>query len=343
MSLPSSAQMDNMLIKKMQQVPFTNAFVLGASEAVGSSSLLIASKNVWSQPIPQVAPIDSSMSESEDPHMKYYTDASYIQQYTKLPLTYVNVGISFRDASTQLFNITGTNKLIGAIPSNYDPGGSYNIQVYDELGNEQDSDNPDIPWTFDGTSGYLTFFAPILFTPSISFWRYHGEKLDTTLKNILTGPNGGGGGGEGVTGAQGARGPEGIQLMPTEIGLNGTTIVTDGNDGPSVDTNELGYLPFYNTNLTKILYETSLTYASKEAILSVNTIKATTIDVSGTITTDIINPYNNNNNSITIGGNISSKFIIDASNIRTRRVDASNIYTSNIVNASNITTLRVDA
>jgi hypothetical protein len=111
----------------------------------------------------------------------------YIVYYADVALSSVAVSAttsSFRYAGTDTTSgatIANTNILVGAVPANQDPAGSYQVHVYNGS-TEVFSNSPTYPWFFDGTTGYLTFYVAVDFAPTISFWRYEGTYGTTTTE-----------------------------------------------------------------------------------------------------------------------------------------------------------------
>jgi hypothetical protein len=194
MSIPQ-ASINDLLLKKDQGAPWTDVNQTAALEAMGSSAPKIPFTNIMSQEIPVPAPsalvtnntgypYSSATSYRETPTNSAY---SHIHKYTKLPLVAVVPNISFRYAGT-IPGVVSSNILNQAIPFNYDPAGGYGITVF----------NGAVPvasntWWFDGSSGYLTFYSAIGYTPTITFW-YYGGSFGL----------GSGGSGSGVTGGNGS-------------------------------------------------------------------------------------------------------------------------------------------
>lgn len=193
-------RLNDLLFKKISGIPYTNPASSFTLEQLGSSRDKVYPNEIWSQTIPSTAPtslgtdttltapanniggltIGASIGTS-----KVATSYSYITYYDKVQLTNVVPNYSFVYAGTTTGNMLTTNILIGAIPTNYDPVGTYAISVFSSnsvSASAISSNDANYPWTFDGTTGYLTFFNSFPFTPYISFWRYTG----TTLSNIST-------------------------------------------------------------------------------------------------------------------------------------------------------------
>jgi len=186
---------NNLLLKKIQGAPYTDINVAFSGEQPGSSTFNITPKNIYTQSIPinpglttagassntNLTISGSTTLNSKTIGKKYiFTTYPYIFFYEKVLLRSVVAGFSFVYAGTTDGDKTGTNLLTNAIPSTFDPIGNYAISVF----NTDDFNrivSPIDTWYFDVDSGYLTFFNQISWTPAISFWRYEGDKLTTSL------------------------------------------------------------------------------------------------------------------------------------------------------------------
>jgi hypothetical protein len=178
------------------------------------------------QPIPTTAPTDMTLSTGYNGNgtKKVSTAYPYIEQYTNLTLATTN-NLGFYDASRNISDPIATNKLINAIPFNYDVNGGYAVKVYNASGVEIPSNSPSTPWYFDVASGYLTFYNLLTaFTPTITYWRYNGTFGFGDNVNF-SGSNGGSTGtsGTGATGSSGAAGSTGYTGSTGAIGTTGYT------------------------------------------------------------------------------------------------------------------------
>jgi hypothetical protein len=182
--------LNDIILKKFQTSPFTETTASIAAEKSGTSSFKIQSGNIYSEPIPGIAPTDLSGNistvinpegdEETGTDGTYQTSVSYpyIFKYTKVKMLPISSdGRTFAYAGTTLANIVNTNVLIDAIPGNQSPDLSYQITVY-ENGNVTTKN-----YFFDTSSGYVTFFTSISSdNMRITFWRYKGKK---GLNNIV--------------------------------------------------------------------------------------------------------------------------------------------------------------
>ena len=205
--MPTQEQLNNLIYKYIQGFPYTSTVSTRSLEQPGSAFPILSSNKIRTNNPPDTAPFASSntnyptsnVTETIFPDYptinsgtytftnvsggkKYVpsgADASYsfMSYYVNLPLKCVDTNNrAFYDASTNGGNVTGTNKLIGAIPSNYDPANaSYKIFVFN-LNTPTTIIDPDgsTSWYFDPNSGYLIFDNPIDFLPTMTFWRYEG-------------------------------------------------------------------------------------------------------------------------------------------------------------------------
>lgn len=189
--MASQNQLNDLMLKKFQYAPFSDTNQQASLETAGSSAFKIPASNIWNQAIPAVAPTKGSTTAlPNSAGTKYSTSVAYISFYEKVVLAPVNAGIAFRYTNTDPNDVLGTNILISAIPSNFDPNLSYLITVYDAA-DQSVAQNGSNPWYFDNCSGILTFFVSIGYTPKISFWRYEGTTgtSSTETNNVWTGTN----------------------------------------------------------------------------------------------------------------------------------------------------------
>ena len=198
----SQAEINDIVLKKIQTSPFTSTSNTITTEAPGTSSYKIQQSNIYAYPIPAIAPtvtLDGNIGDYEG-GSRYIGDGdyNYIIKYDKVELKKTVDTSSWRSyyyKGTDTANVTSTNILSDAIPSNQDPGGTYGIVIWN--GNNAYTGN----FFFDTASGYVTFASTISFTPTITFWRYEGNKgvnvnniegnLAVTLDTIENGNNSG--------------------------------------------------------------------------------------------------------------------------------------------------------
>ena len=210
MSVPTSDQINNLTYKYIQGIPYTSTDARTSAERAGSAFPKIASNNIMANAIPSTAPFVSSpntyppsgftvtsfatIPNIANPDGSIVTNVrggidyqpigtfSYLSYYVNLPLKAVDsTNCAYWDASTNLTStatISATNRLAGAIPSNYDPAtSSYKIYVFksDNSSNAIDSGG-DNGWYFDPNAGFLVFNTPQSnnTVPTITFWRYEG-------------------------------------------------------------------------------------------------------------------------------------------------------------------------
>lgn len=154
------------------------------------------------QEIPSVAPTDLVRDFTfPSGNGQRWTSSQYpwVVRYINTSLKSILAGLSFWFINTDPTNLS-TNILSNSIPFNYDPLGSYFIQVLDPskpVGSQAIApSDATTPWNFDQDVGVLTFFPanltplPGSFTPLISYWRYEGAFGLTSSGNGSTGPTG---------------------------------------------------------------------------------------------------------------------------------------------------------
>jgi len=198
---PTQDEYNSLLYKKIQGAPYTNPTVSPAAEAQGTSNINVQLSQIWNQPIPTSAPTDLITTPDSYGTKSTSTSYPYISKYIVKTINVVNPNISFYYAGTNAGNVVGTNKLISGIPYNQDPVGTYNFSVgYGATSNSLinlPSGGATYPWYYDIDSGYLTFFnqLPTSYyngTPNflwITFWRYEGTTLATSIYWGATGTN----------------------------------------------------------------------------------------------------------------------------------------------------------
>lgn len=174
-------QKTELVYKKYLDLPvgFVNTFY-SADTALGSSTKNLNKKNIRSQPIPATAPTLLGLPVSiTNGSYREAIGATHMRKYT-LTLSSIQTNKTFWYASTDPNDPEGTNLCRGAIPSTFDPLGSYNITVKAN-GTTVSANYTDYPWNFDVDAGVLTFY-PLITIPTpitITFWRYVGNYNDS--------------------------------------------------------------------------------------------------------------------------------------------------------------------
>ena len=181
MSLPNfsdsliDALINELLYKKYNNLPLTNqGLAMVAEPSDNSRPQIIPEEQIWSQQIPQTAPINLIDVDRKIPYNyagndRYFihqrsVDFNYLEYYTKLKL-YTTNNFSYR-----YFDGTTTNLLQNTI---FSKSKNYFIKIYKndiEIGSE-------IKWSIDCDAGYLNFYnSPFLSSDiiTISFWKYKG-------------------------------------------------------------------------------------------------------------------------------------------------------------------------
>ena len=160
--MATSAQQLEILFKKYFGV--VDAYPgssVGAEPPVSARPRVIPSLQVFSQAIPSSAPNDLSTDGTfTNGVRKTSTLYPHIVQYQNVTLASVKTGVSYRYSGTDLSNPGTTNILSNAVPSNFDPVGTYQISVYVN-GVPVLSSDATYPWVFDIDAGYLTFFGGV--------------------------------------------------------------------------------------------------------------------------------------------------------------------------------------
>ena len=205
--MPDQEQLNNLLYKYVQGFPYTSTIYTRGLEKVGSSFPKISTNQLMKSTPPSTSLYASSTivptnisgftattfsnitvtysggSKDVSGGRVYIPSGtnssySYLAYYVNIPLKCIDTNYTaFYDASTDVTNVTGTNRLAGAIPSNYDPAGNtYKIFVFtsDASTNPIEIDGETNSWYFDPNSGYLVFDNSINYVPTITFWRYEG-------------------------------------------------------------------------------------------------------------------------------------------------------------------------
>jgi len=167
-----------------------------ANQAVGDAfPQIVSNSQLWGYAIPATAPLDLG-GEVSFTNGTYQISAEYtwIRKYNVTMGAIQAPGISYWYASTNPSNPLGTNVCRDTIPFNFDPFGSYNIQVKANGVLVSPTYTP-YPWNYDESAGVLTFFpqseSVLPPTPiTMIYWRYEGPKggalIDTTLQTTGT-------------------------------------------------------------------------------------------------------------------------------------------------------------
>jgi hypothetical protein len=153
-----------------------------ANQAVGDAFPQIVPNNqTWSSQIPATAPTDlGSVVTFTNGSYRQSVSYPWIRKYTVTMGAIQAPGISYWYASTNVNSPLTTNVCRETIPFNFDPLGSYNIQVFAN-GVAVSPTFTAYPWNYDESAGVLTFYpasfgvlppTPITFT----YWRYVGTK-----------------------------------------------------------------------------------------------------------------------------------------------------------------------
>ena len=208
---------------------------------------IIPSLQIFSQTIPSIAPSlsactkDASFSQVQVPSGNIAE--RWVSNAYPWIVYYKNVQLSIQQFQTSYSgNFSGNysggtfnnvNLLSNTIPFNYDPLLSYNVLVnlFTASGVSTTfnvvSDDTSNPWSYDNSSGYITFYGLNTYTylsygnPIMSFWRYEGTY---GLTGGPTGPTG-------FNGTVGSTGP---------TGFNGT-VGSTGPTGPYGNVNTISY------------------------------------------------------------------------------------------------------
>lgn len=228
------------LYKKSFGYPNAYPGVRMYSESAGNARpRIIPSLQIFSQPIPPVAPSDLTADLSFDPAygVRYTSSLSpHIVKYEKLLLKAVKPQYTFWYAGASEAT-PGENLLANAIPPAYDKRtDTYIVELYVTISGEEvkrgieDYQNP---WTFDYDAGYVYFVNPIPegATLRLTVWRYEGAF-------------GLGGGLTGGTGPQGSTGPVGISgtnswtpvLVNVAQSNSGSTFTRSGGSADTWDS-----------------------------------------------------------------------------------------------------------
>ena len=163
-----------------------------ANQAVGTAiPQIVPESQVWNSTIPATAPTDLG-SVVTITNGSYQQSASYpwIRKYTVTMGAIQSAGISYWYASTNINSPLTTNVCRESIPFNFDPLGSYNVQVFAN-GVAVSPTYSAYPWNYDGDAGVLTFFPASMSvlpaTPiTMTYWRYVGGKGGGSLLTYWT-------------------------------------------------------------------------------------------------------------------------------------------------------------
>jgi len=256
-SLP--AELSNLLFKKYSGVVDTSSSKSVTQEpAVLAYPKIIPSVQIYAQPIPSIAPLQSDLSINSIINITGIVNSSgvpqgtsadlsalgycekrevsiaypYIVKYTKLLLKQVDAtGFAYNFAGTNVNLLSSTNILSQVIPYSYDPsapGYQYAVYIWDAASNGYNlnvgSSDPTNPWVLDIDAGYIRFFGvsspdPAPLGALSKPPRITFWRYEGTMG---FGTDGGGGGDVSGGGPTGAQGPTGA------VGPTGT----EGPTGP---------------------------------------------------------------------------------------------------------------
>ncbi len=154
MSLDSTL-FQNLVIKKLQGLAYTNVLVAGSQENTGSSAPIILSSKIWAQSIPASVSdrtlVSAYLDSNSNSYNKYsVANYSYIKYYENVTLTSstLNTGIAYCP-----FNCPdGSNILINCIIT-------LNISLKKADGTTILSNDSTYPWYIDSGTGYLTLIV----------------------------------------------------------------------------------------------------------------------------------------------------------------------------------------
>lgn len=156
--------------------------VFSANQAVGDAfPQVVPNTQIWNSTIPSTAPTSlGSVVTFTNGSYQQSTVYSWIRKYTVTMGAIQAPGISYWYASTDVNNPLTTNVCRDTIPFNFDPVGSYNIQVFAN-GTPVSPTFTAYPWNYDESAGILTFypedFGVLPPTPiTMTYWRYVGNK-----------------------------------------------------------------------------------------------------------------------------------------------------------------------
>jgi hypothetical protein len=153
-----------------------------ANQAVGNAfPQIVPNSQTWSSQIPPTAPASlGSVVNFTNGSYRQSTAYPWIRRYTVTMGAIQAPGISYWYASTDVNNPLTTNVCRDTIPFNFDPIGSYNIQVFAN-GVAVSPTFAAYPWNYDESAGVLTFYPanPAVLPPTpitMTYWRYVGGK-----------------------------------------------------------------------------------------------------------------------------------------------------------------------
>jgi hypothetical protein len=182
----------NYLFKKSFGFPNTSLYDAYNNEAVGSfnSTPYIINKNLYSQPIPNIAPTDLSNDLTwTNGTRSISSNYPYLARYENV-LMQVNIGTY---PSFYVEDNNG-NKHTKIIPMFFDPDQSYIISL--STTNNVGLDFGQISsgsWIMDTDSGVLTFYDDVTIgegvsstnPPRISYWRYEGLTGNANIVEVF--------------------------------------------------------------------------------------------------------------------------------------------------------------
>jgi len=154
-----------------------------ANQAVGNAfPQIVSTSQTWNSFIPATAPTDFGGLAVIFPNGSYQESTAYpwIRKYTVTMGAIQAPGISYWYASTDVNLPLTTNVCRDTIPFNFDPFGSYNVQVFANNIPVSPTYIP-YPWNYDESAGVLTFypqsFSVLPPTPiTMIYYRYVGKK-----------------------------------------------------------------------------------------------------------------------------------------------------------------------
>lgn len=187
------AIIQDILFKKYQGYPaaYLLSSIISEPPFYAATSVISANEQLYSDSIPGVAPALTDLSHdlifpSSLGERHYTKSGTTLAYYIKYPLEGIQLTSSGDKFTTYwakgtTFANPKANKLRYAIPTKYDPRGSYRIIVYiDEKNGLGDNETPadsNNKWFFDADTGILTFpnGINITYDVKITFWRYEGR------------------------------------------------------------------------------------------------------------------------------------------------------------------------
>ena len=167
---------------------------LSALPGTSANNKIIPALQIFSQEIPSTAPIDLvpdlSFNQIIDPLGTAYESRKYNSTAYPWIVKYQYVQLAseqYRRSYNGSISGNSGNLLSQTIPFNYDPAGSYGINVYAFSGSSTvagnfTQDNSTMPWYYDKDAGFITFYGNasdrdtfLSKNPLMTFWRYEGE------------------------------------------------------------------------------------------------------------------------------------------------------------------------